>query len=62
MDKDYSEADLFRTENWWNECFKNLPAKLVEELKLKESQVEGIKEAEVQEQIDALASLEDAGL
>ena len=62
MDKDYTEADLFRTENWWIECFKNLPAKLVEELKLKETQVEEVKEAEVQEQIDALASLEDAGL
>jgi len=62
MEKDYTEADLFRTENWWIECFKHLPEKLVEELKLKESQVEEMKEAEVQEQIDALASLEDAGL
>ena len=61
-ERDLTEADLFRTENWWIECFKNLPAKLVEELKLKETQVEEIKEAEVQEQIDALASLEDAGL
>ena len=61
-ERDLNEADLFRTENWWIECFKNLPAKLVEELKLKETQVEEIKEAEVQEQIDALASLEDAGL
>lgn len=61
-DKDYSEADLFRLENWWIECFKNLPAKLIEELKVKETQVEEIKEAEVQEQIDALASLEAEGL
>lgn len=62
MDTDYSEADLFRTENWWIECFKHLPEKIAEELKLQETKVEEMKDAEVQEQIDALASLEDAGL
>ena len=61
-ERDLTEADLFRTENWWIECFKHLPEKIAEELKLQETQVEEIKEAEVQEQIDALASLEDAGL
>ena len=59
---DYNEADYFRAENWWIECFKNLPAKLVEELKVKETQVKEMQDAEVQEQIDALASLESKGL
>ena len=57
-DKEYTTEDLYRNANWWIECFKHLPVKLSEELKLKEWQVEEIKEAEVQEQIDALASLE----
>ena len=61
-DDAYTVEDFSRAEIWWTECFKNLPAKLVEELKLKETQVEEMKDAEVQEQIDALASLEDAGL
>lgn len=61
-ERDLNEADLFRTENWWIECFKHLPEKLAEELKLQETKVEEMQEAEVQEQIDALASLEDAGL
>lgn len=61
-ERDLTEADLFRTENWWIECFKHLPEKIAEELKLQETKVEEMKDAEVQEQIDALASLEDAGL
>jgi hypothetical protein len=36
----------------------NLPNKLANELKVKETQVEEMKEAEVQEQIDALSNLE----
>ena len=59
---DYKQQDLWRMKNWWIECLRCLPEKLVEELKVKEWQVEEMKEAEVQEQIDALASLEDAGL
>lgn len=59
---DYKQQDIWRMKNWWIECFKNLPNKLVEELKVKEWQVQELEEAEVQEQIDALASLEDAGL
>jgi hypothetical protein len=61
-EKEYTTEDLYRNANWWIECFKHLPVKLSEELKLKEWQVEEIKEAEVQEQIDALASLEADGL
>lgn len=58
MDKGYGLADLYRSENRWIECFKNLPNKIAEELKVKEGQVQEMEEAEVQEQIDALASLE----
>ena len=64
---DYSEAsytveDLYRVENWWIECFNNLPSKILEALKVKEVKVEEMADAEVQEQIDALASLEAGGL
>lgn len=58
----YTAEDISRAEIWWTECFKNLPAKLVEELKVKETQVKEMQDAEVQEQIDALASLESEGL
>ena len=58
----YTEEDLYRAENRWIECFENLPSKLAEELKVKEQQEEATREAEVQEQIDALSSLELNGL
>lgn len=58
----YTTEDLYRTENRWIECFENLPTKLAEELKVKEQQEEATKEAEVQEQIDALSNLEIEGL
>lgn len=58
----YTEEDLYRTENRWIECFENLPTKLVEKLKLEEWQIEEVKDAEIQEQLDALSSLEVEGL
>lgn len=58
----YASEDLIRSDNRWIECMDNLPNKLAEELKVRESQVEEVKEAEVQEQIDALSSLELNGL
>jgi hypothetical protein len=39
-----------------------LPTKLINELELKEQQEEATKQAEVQEQIDALSKLEVEGL
>ena len=58
----YTTEDLYRSENRWIECFENLPTKLAEELKVKENQVEEIWNAEIQEQLDALSSLEVEGL
>ena len=61
-DDAYTTEDLYRAENRWVECFENLPTKLAEELKVKEQQEEATREAEVQEQIDALSNLEINGL
>ena len=58
----YTTEDLYRAENRWIECFENLPTKLAEELKVKEGQIEEVKNAEIQEQLDALSSLEVEGL
>lgn len=58
----YTTEDLYRAENRWIECFENLPTKLAEELKVKEQQEEATKQAEVQEQIDALSTLELDGI
>ena len=58
----YTEEDLYRAENRWIECFENLPTKLSEELKQRQIQEEATKEAEVQEQIDALSTLELEGI
>jgi hypothetical protein len=58
----YTEEDLYRAENRWIECFENLPNKLAEELKMKETQEEATEQAEIQEQLDALSSLEVEGL
>jgi hypothetical protein len=58
----YTTEDLYRAENRWIECFENLPTKLAEELKVKEWQIEEVKDAEIQEQLDALSSLEVDGL
>ena len=58
----YTEEDLYRAENRWIECFENLPTKLAEELKQREIQEEATREAEVQEQIDALSTLEMEGI
>lgn len=58
----YTTEDLYRTENRWIECFDNLPQKLADELKVKEWQIEEVKDAEIQEQLDALSSLEVDGL
>ena len=58
----YTEEDLRRTENYRIEWLYELPVSIANEERLKEQQYEATKDAEVQEQIDALASLEDAGL
>lgn len=58
----YTEEDLYRAENRWIECFENLPNKLAEELKMKEGQEEATAQAEIQEQLDALSTLEVEGL
>ena len=58
----YTDEDLYRAENRWIECFENLPNKLAEELKMKEGQEEATAQAEIQEQLDALSSLEVEGL
>ena len=58
----YTTEDLYRAENRWIECFDNLPQKLADELKQRELQEQATKEAEVQEQIDALSNLEIEGL
>lgn len=58
----YTTEDLYRSENRRIECFENLPTKLAEELKVKETQVEATEQAEIQEQLDALSSLEVEGL
>ena len=62
MEDAYTEDDLYRAENRWIECFENLPTKLAEELKQRQIQEEATKEAEVQEQIDALSTLELEGI
>ena len=54
----YTEEDLYRAENRWIECFENLPNKLDEELKMKENHEQATEQAEIQEQLDALSSLE----
>ena len=58
----YTTEDLYRSENRWIECFENLPTKLAEELKVRETQEEATEQAEIQEQLDALSSLEVEGL
>jgi hypothetical protein len=58
----YTEEDLYRTENRWIECFENLPEKIAEELKMKETQEQATEQAEIQEQLDALSTLEVEGL
>lgn len=62
LDDAYTTEDLYRAENRWIECFENLPTKLAEKLKLEEGQIEEVKGAEIQEQLDALSSLEVEGL
>jgi hypothetical protein len=58
----YTDEDLYRAENRWIECFENLPNKLAEELKMKETQEQATEQAEIQEQLDALSTLEVEGL
>lgn len=58
----YTEEDLYRAENRWIECFENLPNKLAEELKMKETQEQATEQAEIQEQLDALSTLEVEGI
>lgn len=58
----YTKEDLYRAENRWIECFENLPNKIAEELKMKEGQEEATAQAEIQEQLDALSTLEVEGL
>lgn len=58
----YTTEDLYRAENRWIELFNNLPTKLADELKEREAKVEEMKEAEVDEQINALSSFELTGL
>ena len=61
-DEAYTTEDFYRAENRWIECLENLPTKLINELELKVQQEEATKQAEVQEQIDALSKLEVEGL
>ena len=58
----YTRQDFIRAENRWIECMDNLPTKLAEEMKVQEEQVQATSDAEIQEQIDALSSLEADGL
>ena len=58
----YTTEDLYRAENRGIEWCANLPTKLAEELKVMEGQIEEVKDAEIQEQLDALSSLEVEGL
>lgn len=58
----YTEEDLYRAENRWIECFENLPNKLAEKLRMEEAQEQATEQAEIQEQLDALSTLEVEGL
>lgn len=58
----YTQEDIYRSENRWIECFEDLPEKLYNELELKETKVEERNAAEIDEQINALSSLELNGL
>lgn len=58
----YTEEDKHRTENYWIEWLEALPVTIAEAEKVKEQQVQAMNEAEVQEQIDALSSLESEWL
>lgn len=58
----YTEEDKYRTENYWIEWLEALPVTIAEAEKVKEQQVQAMDEAEVQEQIDALSSLESEWL
>lgn len=58
-DKNYTTEDLRRSENWWIECISDLPIKLINIEKEKEKSAQAVEQAEIQEQIDALSTLED---
>ena len=58
----YTEADLWRTENYWIERLERLPLTLAEEERQKELKREAEEQAQIQENLDALSVLESEGL
>lgn len=55
----YTTEDLYRSENRWIECTNNLPNKLINVKKVEEEAEQEMWEAEIQENLDALSTLED---
>lgn len=58
----YTWQDFTRAENRWIELFNNLPNKLKMAEKEKRKAQESVQQAEIQENLDALSSLETEGL
>lgn len=58
----YTQEDLWRTENYWIEWLFELPITKAAELKLKQQDEELNEQANIDEQINALSSLEAEGL
>lgn len=58
----YTWQDFTRAENWWIEIMSELPNKLIGIEKEKEKSEQAVAQAEIQEQIDALSTLEVDGL
>lgn len=61
-DSFYTWQDFIRAENRWIELFNNLPNKLKMAEEEKEKAQAALEQAEIQENIDALSSLETEGL
>ena len=58
----YTWQDFIRAENRWIELFNNLPNKLKMAEEEKRKAQESVQQAEIQENLDALSSLEVEGL
>lgn len=58
----YTRQDFTRAENRWIELFNNLPNKLKMAEEEKRKAQESVQQAEIQENLDALSSLEVEGL
>lgn len=58
----YTWQDLVRAENRWIELFNNLPNKLKQVEEEKKKAQEAMQQAEIQENLDALTSLETEGI